>query len=256
MRRHIALAVLLPVLAACDGSTIGGIDPRFADFSKCLRSHGVTHFPDPRPHAGFVGIGKLVRSGRISPQSPVVKSALRPCTPLLPSTAASTAGREPTNTRLANALPSCRPSQLKITMGHSFAGLGTAGANIRFIKHSGGSCKLHGWPTLIAEPAAPGSAHTHAQDRPGMDFADVGKVGVPTVILKPNQLADAIFEAADGSPSGTPCGPAYRTLRVTPPGYTKSVTLSAWIPYLGRFLPSCSRIILSPVLASAAVHKG
>src|SRR4051794_34975816 len=33
-------------------------------------------------------------------------------------------------------------------------------------------------------------------------------------------------------------------------------TPPAWIPYLGQFLPSCSGIGLSPVLASEAVYKG
>jgi hypothetical protein len=171
-------------------------------------------------------------------------------------TEASTASRDRTGTRLAHARPICRTSQLKIITGHSFAGLGTAGANIRFTNRSSKSCELHRWPTLIATTAAPDTAHAAAQDRPGTEFADVSQVGVPTVILKPNHRADAIFEAADGSPSGTTCGPAYRTLRVTPPGNTKSVTISARIPYLGRFLPSCSQIRLSPVLASTAVYKG
>lgn len=166
----------------------------------------------------------------------------------------NTASPGATPTFLARATHTCRTSQLKITMGHTFAGLGTAGANIRFINKSTATCELHGWPTLIAETA--GAAHAHALDRPGTEFADVSQAGVPTVILKPDQRADAIFEAADGSPSEAPCGPAYRTLRVTPPGNTKNVTISAWIWYLGRFLPSCSAIRLSPVLASTAVYKG
>jgi hypothetical protein len=150
----------------------------------------------------------------------------------------------------------CRTSHLMITMGDSFAGLGTAGANVRFINDSGATCKLHGWPTLIAETAPPGSAHADAEDWSGTDFPDVSQVGVPMVILKPHQRADAIVEAADGSPSSAPCGPAYLTLRVKPPGNTSSVTISAWIPYLDQFLPSCSQIRLSPVLASTAVYKG
>lgn len=172
------------------------------------------------------------------------------------ATAASTPGRDKTGTRLADAMPTCRASQLKITMGYSFAGLGTAGANIRFINRSTVSCELYGWPKLIAETSAPSSAHTRAQDWPGPEFADVSQVGVPTVILKPNQRADAIFDAADHSPNGAPCGPARRSLRVTPPENTRSVAISAWIPYLGQFLPSCSPIRLSPVLASTSVYDG
>lgn len=148
----------------------------------------------------------------------------------------------------------CQTAQLKIAMGHTFAGLGTSGENVRFINTSTATCQLHGWPKLIAQTA--GAAHVQAVDRPGQGFADVQEGGVPTVILKPGRRADALFEAADGSPSGVPCGPSYRTLRITPPGNTKGVTISAWIRYLGGFLPSCSAISLSPVLPSAAVYKG
>jgi hypothetical protein len=88
---------------------------------------------------------------------------------------------------------------------------------VRFINDSAVTWKLHAWATLIAETAPPGSTHADAKDWPGTDLADVSQVGVPTVILKPDERADAIFEAADGSPSGAPCGPAYRTLRVKPP---------------------------------------
>jgi len=147
----------------------------------------------------------------------------------------------------------CRTSQLKITRGHSFAGLGTSGEDIRFINRSTSICELHGWPTLVAETA--GAAHAHVVDRPGAEFADVRQDGVPRVILKPGQRAVAIFEAADESPSGATCGPAYRTLRVRPPQNTRSVTISAWIVYLGGFLPSCSTIRLSPVLPSTAVYE-
>lgn len=146
-----------------------------------------------------------------------------------------------------------------IRMGHSQAAGGTAGADIEFINRSTRVCKLHGWPRLIAETAAGSSAP--ARDWPASDFAGfaVGgisdRVGVPTVILKPNRRADAVFAAADAR-GIRPCRRPYHTLRVTPPGNTQSVTISAWIWYLGRFLPSCSQIRLSPVLPSRDLYKG
>jgi hypothetical protein len=76
------------------------------------------------------------------------------------------------------------------------------------------------------------------------------------VILESDPRADAIFEAADGSSTGGPCGPACRTLRVTPPRDASSVTISAWIWCLERFLRACSAIRLSPILAGTDVYKG
>jgi hypothetical protein len=162
-------------------------------------------------------------------------------------------------TKRSTTTHACRTSQLTIRMGHSQAGGGTAGADIEFINRSKHVCDLRGWPTLTAEIAARSSALAH--DWPAADFAGFAaggisaRVGVPTVILVPNRRADAVFAAADG-PGIRPCGRPYRTLHVTPPGSTESVAISAWIWYLGRFLPSCSQIRLSPVLPSTDLYKG
>jgi hypothetical protein len=148
----------------------------------------------------------------------------------------------------------CQTSQLQIRMGHSSAGLSSAGAYIEFINRSRTVCQLHGWPTLIVQTA--GHHSRSAQRWPGSDFPDVTAVGVPTVTLAPSQRADAVFSAADGPSSNKPCGPSYRTLLVTPPENTQGVTISAWIPYLGRFLPACSPIRLSPLLPPRSLYKG
>jgi len=70
----------------------------------------------------------------------------------------------------SEAVHACRTAQLKVTPGHSFAGLGTSGENIRLTNVSRVTCELHGWPTLIAETAR--GAHVHALDRAGMGFPD------------------------------------------------------------------------------------
>lgn len=160
--------------------------------------------------------------------------------------------------RQPTAVRDCRTSQLTVRMGHSEAGLGTTGADIEFIDRSSRTCDLHGWPTLVAHRAAHGS--TRARDWPAAGFAGFAAdvrhpPREPTIVIKPHHRADAIFAAADG-PGRKPCGKPYRTLAVTPPGDSQSVSISAWIPYLGRFLPSCSKIILSPVLPSADLYKG
>jgi hypothetical protein len=150
----------------------------------------------------------------------------------------------------------CRSSQLTVTMGHSFAGLAHAGANIRFTNHSNRTCRLHGWPTLSFQTTPPHATHAQAGDWLGSSFADVTSVGAPTVILKPGQKADAIFKGPDGPTNNTTCPPSFRTVRVTPPGDTRSTTISAWISYLGHFMPACGQIHVSPVPPSAAVYKG
>ena len=158
-------------------------------------------------------------------------------------------------TTLASPTRPCRTSQLEIKMGHNGPAAGTVSAYIEFINRSVRVCDLRGWPTLIAETAAGGSAR--AGNGPASEFAGVTAtgVGVPTVTLKPNQRADAVFSAADGQ-GITPCGPRYRTLRLTPPANTKAVTISAWIPNLDAFLPSCSHIHVSPTLPSSYLYKG
>lgn len=153
----------------------------------------------------------------------------------------------------------CRASQLTVKLGHSEAGGGTAGADIEFINRSKSICSLSGWPKLVAHAANGGSARAHRF--PAADFAGLavgvnsGQIGVPTVVVRPGRRADAIFAAADG-PGAQPCGKPYRTLSVTAPGTIRNAAVSAWIPDLDHFLPSCSQIRLSPVLPSADVYQG
>jgi hypothetical protein len=157
--------------------------------------------------------------------------------------------------RRPTAVHPCQTPQLQIRRGYSSAGLGSTGAYVEFINRSGTPCEMHGWPTLVAQ--TPGHGSSRAQHLPGSTFTDVTIRGVPTVTLAPDQRADAVFSASDGDTANNkPCGHSYRTLRITPPGNTHSVTISAWIPYLGRYLPRCAPIRLSPVLPRRSLYKG
>lgn len=49
-------------------------------FAACMRSHGLTNFPDPTTRGGV----NISLSGGISPSSPQFKSAQRACRPMLP----------------------------------------------------------------------------------------------------------------------------------------------------------------------------
>ena len=48
------------------------------NFSACMRSHGITNFPDPTFSGGAVGL-LLPRGGGIDPQAPAFKSAQTAC---------------------------------------------------------------------------------------------------------------------------------------------------------------------------------
>lgn len=82
----LAVAGCAAALAACGSSGASGDGSRSSaqsagiKFSDCMRSHGVSNFPDPGPGGGIqIGSG----SG-INPQSPAFQSAQAVCQKLLP----------------------------------------------------------------------------------------------------------------------------------------------------------------------------
>ena len=75
-----ALASIL-VLAACGGSSKPQVHNHanvFIAFSKCMRAHGVTNFPDPTGHGINIG------GTGIDPRSPAFQAAQKVCFKLLP----------------------------------------------------------------------------------------------------------------------------------------------------------------------------
>jgi hypothetical protein len=72
------------VLAGCGASgkasaAAPGQDPELA-FSRCMRAHGVTNFPDPTGHGGLT-----IRPGAgIDPQSPAFQAAQKACQNIVP----------------------------------------------------------------------------------------------------------------------------------------------------------------------------
>ncbi len=72
-------------LAACGSS--GNNKPQghggraqFLAFSQCMRSHGVTNFPDPSPGGGV----SIAAGSGVNPFSPAFKAAQTTCSKLLP----------------------------------------------------------------------------------------------------------------------------------------------------------------------------
>jgi hypothetical protein len=82
----LAAAAAVAVLAGCGSAGHGnaGSGPGYSDavkFSACMRTHGVTNFPDPTPGGG--GIHIQAGSG-VEPFSPSFKAAQHACQKLLP----------------------------------------------------------------------------------------------------------------------------------------------------------------------------
>jgi hypothetical protein len=80
----VALAVCVVVIGACGSS---GHKPNtssqggsFLAFSQCMRSHGVTNFPDPSPGGGI----NIPASSGINPALPAFQAAQNTCRKQLP----------------------------------------------------------------------------------------------------------------------------------------------------------------------------
>jgi hypothetical protein len=77
-----ALASIL-LITACGGSSkpahSGGHGSPFIAFSKCMRAHGITNFPDPSGGGGL----NIAGTG-INPSSPAFKTAQGTCFKLMP----------------------------------------------------------------------------------------------------------------------------------------------------------------------------
>jgi hypothetical protein len=153
----------------------------------------------------------------------------------------------------------CRRAQLSIRMVRSGAGLGTASGVIAFTNTSSATCQLRGWPTLLSITAA--HRVSRAKAVAGSEVVGSAITGTPTVSIRPGRAAYAIFLGADGpatfvEPDGkqrtTPCRSPFHILKITPPGDYQSVSVSAWIPYLGKYLPACGTIIVSPVMTASS----
>ncbi len=81
------LAALSIVASACGGAKTGpaatGKYAASLAYSGCMRSHGVSNFPDPKQVAGG-GIQVSGSASGINPQSPLFVSAQQACRHLLP----------------------------------------------------------------------------------------------------------------------------------------------------------------------------
>lgn len=153
---------------------------------------------------------------------------------------------------LRQATAICRTAGLKISLVHTGAAAGTLAGDLLFVNDSGRICRLAGWPRVAGLSAAGAVA---ARNLLTTEFGPVD-IRVPSVVtLKPGAAAVAVIVGNDVVPPCSTGEPrAYRQLRVTPPGNSQSVKLSAWFPFLGRFLPQCGHIAVTPVVPQATIY--
>jgi Protein of unknown function (DUF4232) len=155
-----------------------------------------------------------------------------------------------------DSIRTCTTSQLEIRLVHSGVAAGTVGGYIRFTNRATAPCRLSGWP-ILAAIAADGTSTIAVHDRSTMFGPRPTIKGIPVVRLRHGEKADAVFVTSDNpGPGATRCPPPYRHLRVTPPGNSRSVLVSAWLPAYAQYLPACTRIEVSMVVPASAVYHG
>ena len=147
----------------------------------------------------------------------------------------------------------CVTSQLKISLTNTGALAGQAGGYLKFTNNSGTPCRMTGWPAVIGLTAS-GQATRLRHLQLSMFGAWHYSAPPPVVALQPGDSAYAIV-AADDRPAGNSnrCPAPYARLRVSPPGDSGNVTISAWLPGAGSYLPSCASANGSPTAGTSTI---
>jgi hypothetical protein len=150
-------------------------------------------------------------------------------------------------------LTECPASQLSVTLTDTGAVGGQAGGYLKFTDEGPTSCRMTGWPAVVALTAACQAASArHAEST--MFGAWRYAAPLPVVVLRPGDSAYAVVAASDEPAGGsTHCPEPYIRLRVGPPGHPGRVTISAWLPGARSYLPSCTAIDGSPTTVISAI---
>lgn len=148
----------------------------------------------------------------------------------------------------------CATAQLHLAITHTSAAAGTVGGYLSFTNVGDSPCRLTGWPEVVGvrdgATGAPALRVRSALSGPSL-------AGQPVVTLAPGEHADAVVAGTDIPGAGPSTCPApYTSLRVTPPGATASVTVSAWITYANAYLPACTRLVVTMVVPPNDLFQG
>jgi hypothetical protein len=169
------------------------------------------------------------------------------------SVPAGTTGASAPASSPAAGLATCATTQLKVRITNTGALGGQAGGYLRFTNDGATACRMNGWPVVVAMTAA-GKATTLRHAQSTMYGAWQAPASLPVVTLPPGGSAYAVVAAGD-QPVGNAasCPAPYVRLRVSPPGSSGSVVVSAWLPGARSFLPSCASITGSPTAEVSAI---
>ena len=119
-----------------------------------------------------------------------------------------------------------------------------SGGDLTFTNTGSGSCQLAGWPQLVGVTA--GGTSNAAVQVHSTQFGPFGGGTVTAVRLPAGARAAVAFIV-----SANNCSATYQTLRVTPPGNSQSVEISAWLPQVKTYLPACAAISVSPLVMAS-----
>ena len=147
---------------------------------------------------------------------------------------------------------SCTTTQLRVSITHTGALGGQAGGYLTFTNDAATACQIEGWPAVVALTAS-GQATTLKHAQSTMYGAWHVPAPLPVLKLQPGDSAYAVV-AADDQPAGAAsCPSPYVRLRVSPPGSSGSVVVSAWLPGAGTDLPACAAVNGSPTGEISAI---
>ena len=188
------------------------------------------------------GLGITACASQAAPGATSSSSATSPANNTSPPSSASAADTG-----------ACVTSQLKISLTNTGALAGQAGGYLKFTNNSGTPCRMTGWPAVIGLTAS-GQATRLRHLQLSMFGAWHYSAPPPVVALQPGDSAYAIV-AADDRPAGNSnrCPAPYARLRVSPPGDSGNVTISAWLPGAGSYLPSCASVNGSPTAGTSTI---
>lgn len=138
----------------------------------------------------------------------------------------------------------CRTSELKISLGPGGVAAGTWAALLEFTNTGNAPCTMTGWPG-VAGITSSGTASPAKNRSDAMD--GLNATGTPHVTLQPGGKAGIDISGTDNAASGGNCPAPYPKLRVSAPGDSTTVTVTATTSALSTGLPSCSPLAASPV---------
>jgi Protein of unknown function (DUF4232) len=218
---------------------------------------------DPKArYAAQRGLSRAAARGRTAAMSALAAAAcglmMTACGSQSSPDAASSAGSStPAATSPGSPSPAsvdaCVTSQLKISIVDTGALAGQAGGYLRFTNNSRTPCRMSDWPAVTGLTAT-GKATRLRNLQSTMFGAWHYTAPAPVVTLQPGDSAYAVVAAADHPAGGNAQCPApYVLLRVSPPGDSGSVTISARLPGAGSYLPSCTSADGSPTAGTSAI---